>query len=371
MTAYYILFGIPIVIRIIYILGDKRHGLEIPAEQATKQNRKIILAFFILYFIMIAVRRDDIGVDLANYKYMFNRVEGLDYKELTRFKTEYGYSALNKFIGDISNNFQFYLGVVAFITVLPLGILYYRESENALVSIGIFANLSVFNMLFSGLRQSIAIGIGIFAFYCVKNKSPIKFLLCVFFAFLFHRSALILLILYPVYNVKISKNKIFSIALIMAVLFIFRERIFSFLLKYIGEDYDEKYGSVSNTGAYSILILFIIFCVYSFVMIDCEYESELNGLRNIVVLATCLQIFASLNSVAMRFNYYFIPYIPILISKISNHCNEDDKKAADIANYVMIAFFFCYFFYTAYTGADILRIFPYKAFWQEGVLTDL
>lgn len=371
MTIYYVLFGIPLLVKLVYILGNKRNRLEVPTEQAIKQNQIIIIVFFIIYFIMLAVRRDDIGVDLTNYKYMFNRVAGVDYKDLTKFKTEYGYSALNKFLGSINNNFQFYLGVVAVITVLPLGILYYKESENALVAIGIFANLSVFNMLFSGLRQSIAIGIGVFAFYCAKNKKNLKFLLCVFLAVLFHRSALILLILYPVYNIKISKNKIFIITFLMGILFIFKEMIFSFLLKYIGEVYDERYGSVTNTGAYSILILFIIFCVYSFLMIDIESESELNGLRNILVLATCLQIFASLNSVAMRFNYYFIPYIPILISKISNHCDEDDKKIADIANYVMIVFFFFYFFYMAYTGDDILRIFPYKAFWQEGALTDL
>lgn len=369
MSAYYTLLGIPIFLKIALFSFRKDNSLK--KDDYLQSERKITVVFFILFFIILALRRKDIGIDLSNYEVYFKRSAVLNYKALTHLDIEYGYLVLNKFISNINNNFQFYLGVVAFITVLPLGILYYKESENALVSIGIFINLSVFNMLFSGLRQSIAIGIGVFAFYCAKNKKKLKFLLCVFLAVLFHRSAVILLILYPVYNIKISKNKIFIITFLMGILFIFKEMIFSFLLKYIGEVYDERYGSVTNTGAYSILILFIIFCVYSFLMIDIESESELNGLRNILVLATCLQIFASLNSVAMRFNYYFIPYIPILISKISNHCDEDDKKIADIANYVMIVFFFFYFFYMAYTGDDILRIFPYKAFWQEGALTDL
>ena len=88
-----------------------------------------------------------------------------------------------------------------------------------------------------------------------------------------------------------------------------------------------------------------------------------------MVLATCIQFFASLNTVAMRMNYYFIPLVPLLISKVYYSANEKNKKLITTANIVMVVFFFGYFFYTAYTGSDILHIFPYKAFWQEGAIS--
>ena len=101
---------------------------------------------------------------------------------------------------------------------------------------------------------------------------------------------------------------------------------------------------------------------------DSVADKEVLGLRNVMVLATCIQFFASLNTVAMRVNYYFIPLIPLLISKVYYRANEENKKVVTAANIIMIVFFFGYFFYTAYTGSDILQIFPYKAFWQEGVI---
>ena len=155
----------------------------------------------------------------------------------------------------------------------------------------------------------------------------------------------------------------------MAVIFVFKDRIFKFLLKFFADEYQTKYGNQKSNGAYTVLLLFIIFLIYSYFMIeDSLADKEVLGLRNIMVLATCMQFFASLNSVAMRVNYYFIPYIPLLISKVYFISNEENKKVATIANIIMIVFFFGYFFYKAYTGNDTLQIFPYRAFWQEGAI---
>ena len=178
MTAYYILLSIPIFLKIALFAIGKDNILQ--KEDYLKSEKKIIAIFFISFFLLLALRRQDIGIDLKNYITMFKGVKGLKYSELTRFNIEPGYSALNKFILDIKNDFQLFLAVVAFITVLPLGILYYKESKNALISIGIFINLPVFNMYFSGLRQSIAIAVSVLAFYCVKKKIGMVFIMCLF-----------------------------------------------------------------------------------------------------------------------------------------------------------------------------------------------
>lgn len=367
MTAYYILLSLPVFLKFALLINGKDNILQ--KEDYIKEEKKIIAVFFILFFLLLALRRQDIGIDLKNYITMFKRVRGLKYSELTRFRTELGYSALNKFILDIKNDFQLFLAVVAFITVLPLGLLYYKESENALVSIGIFINLSVFNMYFSGLRQAIAIAISVLAFYCVKNKKLIWFLLCVFLAYSFHRSAVVLLVLYPLYHLKLTKKSLISIIPVMSVIFIFKDKVFNFLLNYFADEYQTRYGNEESNGAYMMLLLFVIFLIYSYFMIDDSLaDKNIWGLRNIMLLATCLQFFASLNSVAMRVNYYFIPYIPLLISKVYYTSNEENKKVVTIANIIMIVFFFGYFFYTAYTGNDTLQIFPYRAFWQEGAI---
>lgn len=370
MTAYYILIGIPVLLQLFLTL--KNSTGQLLKVKKNNASRAVIITFFVIFFLLLIFRRQDIGIDLSNYKNMFKRVYYLSFSELLKLKTELGYLILNKVVSKIYNNFQFFMGVVAFITVLPLGILYAKESENALLSIAVFLNLTVFNMLFSGLRQSIAIALAVPIYYFTKNKKLFWFLFFAAIAFFFHKSSLVMLIIYPLYHANIRKNKLWVIFPVMFVGFIFRARIFSFLLKYIGEEYNERYGMVSNTGAYNVLVLFVLFLVYSFVMVnDNNADKDFIGLRNFMLAATCIQFFASLNSVAMRVNYYFIVFIPILISKVYNRCEGNKKNIALIGNTVMISFFFLYFFYSAYTGKDILQIFPYKAFWQKEVINYL
>ena len=88
------------------------------------------------------------------------------------------------------------------------------------------------------------------------------------------------------------------------------------------------------------------------------------GLRNILVLVVMIQLFAPIHALAMRFNYYFIIFIPVLISRIVDSPKKHFKPIAQIANVVMVCYFTGYFFYSAYNGADILQVFPYKFFWE-------
>ena len=344
MLAYYILLGTPLFLKLIYSLSGQGRTLE--RKEILKENEKITAVFFLIFILLLSLRRKDIGIDLTNYEFYFNKIKYFNWSELADYYLEYGYVLFNKVVSCFSDNFQFFLAVTALISVLPLAMLYCKESENAILSIGIFINLSVFTMLFSGLRQSLAIAMAVPAYYCVKKKKILLFLLCVLIAFYFHSSAFILLLLYPIYHVKVSKIILFVIVPIMTLVFVFRQRIFAFLFQYMSDEYQSDYGNQESTGAYTILILFVLFLVYTFLLIDDnKTDKDVLGLRNILILATCIQFFASLNSVAMRMNYYFIPFIPILISKVYGICDEEDRTIVSIANSVLLYLFLLFCLY--------------------------
>ena len=334
-------------------------------EQKIKNEKRITVVFFFIFFLILAFRSVDIGIDLNNYEYYFESIKMTSWSDLSNLEVELLYVVLNKIVSSIGGDFQFFLAVVALICVFPFAYFYYKESENAMLTIAIFVNVSIFTMFFSGLRQAISFSVGIIAFYCVRNKKIFKFLFWVLIAYLFHKSAVVLIALYPIYHIRITKKSFQFIVPIMGVLFIFRRQIFDLLLIIFNDFYDREY-ELADTGAYSILILFVLFTVYSFIEMDDEFvDKDTMGLRNILVVATCIQMFASVHSLAMRMNYYFIPFIPVIISKISTRGNKEDKFIVKIINIVLIAFFLLYFFYEAKNGRDTLRIFPYETFWSR------
>ncbi len=362
MFPYYILVGTPLLFSFFYGLYD--NGL-----QAKKKKNYNIIIFFVIYFFLLAFRDVSVGIDLSSYLYYFNRVESMSWKAIVDYNAvELGYLFLNKAIQYISKDFQVFLGVAAAICCIPMAFLYYKESENGVISILLYLTAtSIFVLNFSGLRQAIAIAFAVPAFYCVKNKKIIKFIILVFIATFFHTSAWIMLIMYPVYHIKLgAKHAALLITPAVFVTFLFRNQIFNFLLKFVGEEYEEKYSSTENTGATTMIILIALFVIFSFIGVDkAKEDSEFNGFRNILVISLFLQLFATVNNVAMRFNYYFLLFLPITVTKVMNRASERDKSIMTVISIIFILFFTFYYFYDAYTGADILQVYPYVSIFGQ------
>ncbi|MBR4099793.1 MAG: EpsG family protein [Clostridia bacterium] len=356
MLPYYALVGIPLFYGLFKNIN--------PIQQKKKANGEVI-AFFLIFFFLLVLRDFIVGTDLVGYIYHFKRTTYLSWNKIFNMEDiEIGYWVLMKIVSFISDDFRALLIVIALICCIPTAYFYYKESDNGVISILLYLTAtSIFPMAFSGLRQTVAIVFAIPAFYFVKNKKLILFVLTVFIASLFHKSAWIMLLLYPVYYFKLRTKHLSSVvAPLTALVFLFRNSIFDFLLKFVGEDYQDKYGSATETGAYTMIILIALFVVFSFVAIDEDnIDEETNGLRGILVLTLMLQIFASLNHVAMRFNYYFLLFLPITVTRALSKSNKLDKEIINVVKIVFVVFFTAYFFYDAYTGADTLSIYPYKS----------
>ena len=182
------------------------------------------------------------------------------------------------------------------------------------------------------------------------------------FALLFHTSAFMLIAIYPLYHAKITKKWLLFVIPIIITVYFFREPIFSFLLTFLWKDYN----ITEATGAFMILLLLILFAVYSYVMVDDkDLDQDTIALRNILLLSVTIQIFATLHPLSMRMNYYFLIYVPILIPKIANRCKEKFRDIGKLSVVIMTVFFICYFFKDMIVDNDPLNVFPYVPFWNN------
>ena len=151
----------------------------------------------------------------------------------------------------------------------------------------------------------------------------------------------------------------------MIALFIFNEEIFSFLRLFI-EQYTVYDGTMVHTGAYMMLILFVFFAVFAFVVPDENLiDKETIGLRNLLLLSIVIQMFAPLHSLAMRMNYYYLVFIPLLMPKIVECRSEKWKQVATLGRNVIVIFFLFYFFFIKVNGEGNLNVFPYHFFWEN------
>lgn len=361
MLAYVLLVLIPMVYFGILQAARNRSGF-----RTLPGNNSILKVFFLIYFLLLALRSTYLGVDVPNYVRKFRYAGYLPWKEWFNSSSfEMGFMFLTKLISMLTDHKQIYLAIVAGIIVFPVSWFYSRESEGPILTMALFLILPLFGMFFSGLRQAIAVAMAVPAYCFVRDKKWIKFIFIVLAAMQFHISAFILFGLYPVYHAKLSKKALLWILPGILVIYLYSGQIFSYLLVVLSFFYADSSWGIKETGAYSMLILFAGLMVFSFVfMNENEDDPEILGMRNILVLAVVLQCFASVNPLAMRMNYYFLLFLPLLIPKVIRRASGDKALICQGAGVIMCLYFFYYFFSQVYNQQSSFRIFPYAPFWK-------
>ena len=376
MIPYVILMLAPLLLYQVAVLKTKtgiKEGwyISIGKDPKTLYNSLIVPAFFFLFFVLLSLRHESIGRDLMNYKYYFQSYAARDFGDLWSLDGDKLYIVLNWVVGQFTDSFQVFLTVVAAITLLPIAKLYSEDRQYGFLKVILFMNMSVFIMIFSGLRQSLAIAFGVIAYMYVREKKPLRFLLFALIAFGFHHTAFMILLYYPLYYLRLKKNQLWFVIPAIGAVFAFNKQIFGWASNIMASIMGERYEvEVQETGAYMMIILFALFAIAAYFFPDEEkVDTEMNGLRNFLLMAVALQCFAPVHTLAMRMNYYFIIFVPVVVPKILKYSKDNIKDVARIARYVIVGFFVAYYLYTTYisckTGMSTLDTYPYVPFWGQ------
>jgi len=358
MFPFLLLIFIPIIRNMVPVMQTGR--------TIDDRHRTSLKWFFFLLFCLMTFRHFSVGTDTASYINTFSRMQNVSWNTVFHVSKEKGYWILVKLISLFSSSQQMYLAVISLIILLPIAALYTKNCDDVSLTLLLFVTLSNLIMIFSGIRQSIAISIGIIAYHWTKENKFIPFLLTVALAMTFHISAFILFPMYFVYRAKITRKWLIVVVPAMIAVFVFRSQVFLFF-EGLSTTFSDKYGmKTTDTGAYATLILYLMFAFISYLFADeSSLDKELVGLRNIMLVTVALQMFASVHHLAMRLNYYYMIFIPVLIPKIIRHSSFTWRKTAYLARYVMVLFFLGYFLYTAAQDGGALDVYPYHFFWEQ------
>lgn len=329
-----------------------------------KKNKRMLLFFFVFLTILVMLRHESIGTDTRNYIYYFNKISNMDWITIGKQYREVGFSYFIKVVSLFSKEKQFFFAVVAIGVFCMLYPTYKRLCVDSSLTIVLFCIMPTFVMMFSGIRQMIAIGIGFIAYELVRQKRVFPFIVVVCLAMTFHTSAFMLIFMYPIYHAKITKKWLWFVIPLLITTFILNKQIFS-ILGLILERYTDYSATIVKTGAYTMLILFGIFMVISYVIPEeSRLDEETIGLRNFLLVSVAIQLFAPLHTIAMRMNYYYIIFIPLLLPRIIGYRSRRWCQGAIVIRNMMVLFFLVYFFMNAYRGSN-LKVFPYHFFWEN------
>ena len=373
MLPYISLIFIPLLFTIIaedYFLARKKTVCDVCDTAFQKRNKFIIPVFFFVFFVLLSLRHESIGVDIVAYRKLFKTISFMSIEEVFSKEGDDLYNLLNWIVTCFTGNYRIFLVIVAGMTVVPVAMLYSEDREWGYLKLTTFLVMPTFMMMFSGLRQAIAISVGIIAYKLVREKKILPFILASVIALGFHHSAFVIFLLYPLYHFSFKTKHLWFIIPALSGTFVFNKQIFSLLTRIatrlFGDDYSAE---ISQRDGYTMLILFILLAIFAYVIPDeSRMDKETLGLRNILLMAVFLQCFAPVHALAMRMNYYFIIFIPHLIPKIIRYRKNMFKEIGYLAGWVLTIFFLIYYLDKmikgCQSGVGSLGIYPYQPFWR-------
>lgn len=318
------------------------------------------------WILLSGLRHISIGTDTKAYFDSFELTKSLSWETIINQFNEImfndgigkdpGYAIFEKITQYVTDDYQVYLIIIALIFMIPLGILIYKYSKDALVSFLIYSCLFYAFFAITGHRQTVATGIGLFiAYEFIKRKKFIYFLLVVLIASTIHKSIICIIPFYFIANKKITYRYSIIMLTTFVIVFIFKNRILSFLTEIVGyEEYATQYQGAGTFTFTVIFILVILVALWRAPIILKEYNEDIIICYNAAFMALIFIPFTYIDPSTMRIVQYFSIFIMLLIPEIINSFVGKERR---LVRYTAVALMLLL----------VIRSNPYYIFfWQGG-----
>lgn len=307
------------------------------------RNKMAIIAI-VPMFLLFVLRYKYVGVDTIGYVRFFQeeirRYSFFELFDQELMRSEIGYRLYVKIISLFTDNYTVYFavnGVVIFGTLLHFTKTY---TKNPFIFFFAFMTLGTYSFIETGLRQALAMMICLWAVGCIRDKKPLRFVLLVVFAFLFHKSALIFLLIYPLAAIKKYDWMIATYVAVMGILFVGFAGFQDIFNQLLGYNYEVE---ETGNGMIFMMLVLVLFVFSLFLMRD--KPKEVNGQNLIVQMSLMTVLFWVLRLVsrtAERISYYFIYGLYIYFSQAVLH---DKDRFASLFKWILILTCFVLFVY--------------------------
>lgn len=330
-----------------------------------KSNVAITRFTGLLFILFTGLRAATVGNDTPTYLSLFKSVSIFDASNFLK-RYEIGFIYFIKVLSKISTNPQILLFVSGVVIWLCVVYFFNRNSDNPLMSFFILLGYGFVAFFMSGIRESIAIAICLIAFEFVKNKKLLLFVSFTILASLFHTSALIFLIAYPVYWIRFTRKTRVLLLLISGIASVSLDKIISFAIgffpryaMYLNTKYNN--GDIRLASVINMAIVLIIYYIGTYYYRRFEMDENNNGILNLTYIGALILLVSFNFNLLDRIGNYFTIFISVVIPNII--CNRYNRNRRIIAAIAMICFLL-YFVTIQLFRPEWNTIRPYGFFWS-------
>ena len=336
----------------------KQRKLNIASGSITRQGavNVIVLLFIFSALFWVSALRVNVGNDYAKYVEFMHLVYSHAY-----VPTEPGFNALTYAIYYLCGfeNYILVFAVFAFFTIYFFMLAMWQQSEWFTFSFMMFMLLGYYFQSISTVRYYLALGMALYSVKFVIKRDWPRFILMVLVGALFHKSVLVILVLYPLARIRWRRwmGGVFGI---ICVSCLFLQDLYLKIVVFLYPSYKDTEYLSGGTSPMSIfrclLVLVISLWLYRDVIKD-NICYTFYFYCNLMALA--LYVFGAFLPIISRIGYYLTVTHILFVPALLLHIKDDRKKRT----MVVLTVLFCIGYFALYmrgASADGVRILPYK-----------
>ena len=369
MFIYYIL---PISWFLIYIFNRESsiknyygRGYKI---EGSNSRRTVVLLSCIILFLIMGLRDTSVGTDTASYVREYMNYSSYRFSNIAlSLQSEAGYSILQWIFAKAGVPWQGFLFVVSVFVSCSLGRFIYNYSANSFWGFYLYFTIGMFTMNMTGVRQSIAVAILLFAYDFALEKKIVLFVLLCLLAASIHYTAIAFIPMIIVLLVPFRSKKQLIIGLILP----FFVRLFIgpvyhilsrfALRKYTFSGYFDSLNQSVNPLVEIVAFLILIACFVCLYFIQGEINvRDYHMFIFTGIYVACIEMSHAV-FMSMRLSFYFIFFMTCLLGNIVY--SFKDKKSRGLVMMAMLFLPFLQFILTV--PGSSYGIDPYVFFWSK------
>ncbi len=293
----------------------------------SKRKTTVFIISAALLMLSISALRYGIGFDYNTYAAQYGEIAS---KSIAEFMMEYhsdiGFCVFMKLCTFISKEpaFFFFASSLVVSVLTAVCVKVFIDESLAGFSMYFFMTMGFFYGSMNLIRQYTAALISVFSIKFMRSRKFIPFLCIVIAAALFHKSALILIPVYFIANIRLNRRTVIIYGVGTAFMYLFSEPVLKFITKYVYSYYDvESSLFMQGTGNIYIVVPLIIF-ILAFIMRDKLDPIFVNYSLFSLILHILMTKHFILERLAIYFSITYIFLLPGIIAALYSHMKYDE-----------------------------------------------
>ncbi len=332
-------------------------------------KKKYCILIGTLMTLIVGFRSIDMGMNDTRMVYvsLFDQISDMSFLEtynyIIKSDIEVVFYMLTRLFIMITTNVRLYLLLLTIPVNYLVSRFIYKYSKIPFLSFLVYFSINYFAFSFTLLRHCIAMVVLLLSYDALKESKTLKFFLLVILASLFHRTALIFIIVFFLKNKKINTKYFISIPLLVLLFTItLGTRTYRWVMN-LGFLKLNRYSIYLNPKAntltfflinFTILIVSLLFYRKSIKENNDKQDDDINLLFYIQMIGTCfasfMYFFSEMFRVSTFFTIFSIILLPNCIYRFQNH-----KRRSLYIILMSIVFILYFFLFTMFNNS----IYPY------------